>query len=437
MNNSKSLLNIDLGLIIVSILLISVGILFVYSSGINSFGTQVTYEYVRQIAWAALGIILIFSLAFLNYTVIREMSIFFYLFFLLLLIFTLFFGRVVNNSKSWLGFFGLGIQPSEFMKIAYVLFLSSFFSTRSGEIHKPSIFLQGLVLTIVPVLLILRQPDLGTALVFFPIFIAISFLAGVPGIYLFFFTAVGALSVLFGVLPIYFERITQTLSFIVPMISTQEYMLTISGILLGVFVLSLVGFLMLKRKMYFWTLYSSAILLLGLWGGYAFRGFLKEYQIMRLVTFLNPNIDPQGAGWNIIQSLNAVGSGGFSGKGFLQGTQSQLRYIPMQSTDFIFSIVAEEWGFIGGLFIIGLYIVILWRGTLSIIRSRDNFGTLIAAGFLMMFFFHLILNIGMNIGIMPITGIPLLFISYGGSSMLSAAMAMGFILSVQRRRFLF
>ncbi len=155
---------------------------------------------------------------------------------------------------------------------------------------------------------------------------------------------------------------------------------------------------------------------------------------MRLIVFLDPSVDPLGSGWNIIQSITAIGSGGFSGLGFLQGTQSHYRFLPQQSTDFIFSILSEEWGFVGGLTVFSLYLVIMIRGIIIIRKTENRFGTLIATGIVSMFLFHFTVNVGMVMGIMPITGIPLLFLSYGGSSLWTALSATGLLMSINMRR---
>ena len=175
--------------------------------------------------------------------------------------------------------------------------------------------------------------------------------------------------------------------------------------------------------------------MLALLGSVAARMFLKDYQIMRLIVFIDPTVDPRGTGWNVIQSVTAVGSGGFTGKGFLRGTQSHYRYLPEQSTDFIFSIIAEEWGFIGSIVIFCLFLLILLRGLRIISYAKDNFGVFVAAGITGMIFFHVIINIGMAIGIMPITGIPLFFLSYGGSSLWTVLTGIGILMSIYTRRF--
>jgi len=156
---------------------------------------------------------------------------------------------------------------------------------------------------------------------------------------------------------------------------------------------------------------------------------------MRLIVFLDPSVDPKGTGWNIIQSLIAVGSGGLKGKGFLLGTQSHYRFLPEQSTDFIFSIISEELGYVGSVMVIILFAIILIRGLVLISNSKDSYGLYIGSGIIMMIFFHVIINIGMAIGIMPITGIPLLFISYGGSSLWTALISLGIVQNIYLRRY--
>jgi rod shape determining protein RodA len=155
---------------------------------------------------------------------------------------------------------------------------------------------------------------------------------------------------------------------------------------------------------------------------------------MRLIIFLDPYVDPQNSGWNIIQSITAIGSGGLLGKGFLMGTQSHYNYIPQQSTDFIFSIFSEEWGFLGGLLVFALFAYICMRFLSVCRKSADAFGANIASGLAGLFIFHFIINVGMTMGIMPITGIPLLFMSYGGSSMLTAMLGVGLVMSIFKRR---
>lgn len=168
------------------------------------------------------------------------------------------------------------------------------------------------------------------------------------------------------------------------------------------------------------------------WKGWV--SIIKPYQLSRLLVFLNPYADRNNAGWNIIQSIIAIGSGGFSGKGILSGTQSQLHFLPANHTDFVFSVIAEEFGFIGTLVVLLLYIVVIWRGLRIAMLAKDTYGMLLASGSVSIFFFHLIINVGMTLGMMPITGLPLPFITAGGSTLLTSLMAIGVILNVGLRR---
>ena len=187
-------------------------------------------------------------------------------------------------------------------------------------------------------------------------------------------------------------------------------------------------------KYIFWISYVFSIITLALVFSLLLGKFLKDYQIKRLIVFLNPNTDPRGAGWNIIQSKIAIGAGGIFGRGYLNGSQSHLRFLPQQSTDFIFSIFSEEFGFAGGCVIFLLYLCIFIRILYIIKKCPNTYGIYIASGILAMFAFHFFINIGMVMGMMPITGIPLLFLSYGGSSLLTSMTCIGLVMNINYRR---
>jgi rod shape determining protein RodA len=202
-------------------------------------------------------------------------------------------------------------------------------------------------------------------------------------------------------------------------------MVTLVGIL---------GNLLLKRRYFFWIAFVFGIITFSLLASVAAGKVLKDYQIKRLIVFLDPQTDPLGSGWNIIQSKIAIGSGSIFGQGFLKGTQSHYRFLPQQSTDFIFSILSEELGFAGGLLVFFLYFVIIFRTFFIMKGANNSFGYYIATGIMGMLFFHFVVNIGMVMGIMPITGIPLLFLSYGGSSLWNVMFCMGLLMSINFRR---
>lgn len=248
-------------------------------------------------------------------------------------------------------------------------------------------------------------------------------------------TTTGLLTIFFSMLPFYLMYMTESTSNVIILFTEQSIMTVISLTLVALAIITLLGSIF-TRKHYFYYLTSIfSITGISYFFSYFARNILKEYQIMRLIVFLDPQVDPRGSGWNIIQSVTAVGSGGAFGKGYLKGTQSHYRYLPEQSTDFIFSIISEEIGFMGNLLIIVLFMLIFWRCINIILKSQDLFGSLIAAGIVGMIFFHFMINLGMAIGIMPITGIPLVFLSYGGSSLWTILLGMGILLSVYHRRY--
>lgn len=433
--NLKNFTYFDYILFLSVILLSVIGISFIYSSGINSDGISVSNEYIKQIIWALTGIVIMLALTFLDYRRYADRTFLFFGIALFVLFYTRIFGRYVNGAKSWVGIAELGIQPSEFTKILYIMYLA-YYLDRSDRIQPQfSRFVKATLIMAVPILLILSQPDLGTASVYIPIFLSMCFISGIPLRYLGLVFGTGGLTLIFTVLPLWELNI---LKHQIPIfrILTEAKFTIIALLSLGVItVLALIGRLMFKSKYYFWIAYTTGIISCSLLGSIAASKILKDYQIMRLIVFLDPNVDPLGSGWNIIQSITAIGSGGPFGRGFLKGTQSHYRFLPQQSTDFIFSILSEEWGFVGGIFVILLFSIILFRGIIIIRKTENSYGALIATGIVTMLFFHFIVNIGMVMGMMPITGIPLLFLSYGGSSLWTAMIASGLLMSINMRRF--
>jgi len=432
---TTSIFQFDFLIFLSMVLLMTVGGMFIYSSSVNSAGQVISREYWNQIIWIISALILYFLLQIPHYQILQKYSIHIFLTAILLMIVTVLFGREVNGARSWLGIFGFGIQPSEFMKIALILILSQFYLNRNKEIESLSTFLIGLGLSVIPMMLVLLQPDMGTALVYLPIFFSISFIAGVDKKYLLYFLSLGILTIVFAVIPVWGRFIIERDIRFISLFNQTKLVFFTSGVLLLTGIVALISRRITKRR-YFYSI--SAILILfgfSLAGSYFFRSFLKDYQIMRLIVFIKPEIDPQGSGWNIIQSITAVGSGGFWGKGFLQGTQSHYQFLPQQSTDFIFSIIAEEWGFAGSLFIVTLFGIILIRGFVILLNAGDSFAVYVGTGILFMLFFHVVINIGMAVGIMPITGIPLFFLSYGGSSLWTATIGLALIQNIYLRRY--
>jgi rod shape determining protein RodA len=219
------------------------------------------------------------------------------------------------------------------------------------------------------------------------------------------------------------------------MLANSRFVAAGCMILLLIAAIAWFGYARYQKRYFYWIRYCACIFIVSLGGSFFFFFLLKQYQIMRLIVFMDPNVDPRGFGWQIIQSITAIGSGGAFGKGYLQGTQSHYRYLPEQSTDFIFSILSEEWGFAGGVFVFALFLIIFLRLVRIMQITSDSFGSYIVAGLVYMYAFHFIVNVGMTMGIMPITGIPLMFVSYGGSAVLSSMIGIGLALSIHVRRY--
>jgi len=430
----KFLADIDYSLVAISAALIGIGILSISSAGIDAEGFRFSSEHTKQMIWAATGALLALAAMTLDISRLKDYTLFAYLAMILLLLYTRFAGRVVNGARSWIGIGEYGIQPSEFAKITTILFLARYLDA-SEQLSSFRRLISGGLIIGVPVLLILSQPDFGSAIVFFPILVVMLYTGKIDIRYMLFivFTVLGTFILL--ILPLagkFFFRDGNLIDLFFQRTNLVKLVVYFFLLVLG---LSAWGWISFKKKYYFWLTYVFSILDLSIVISSVAHKVLKEYQIMRLMVFLNPNVDPQGAGWNIIQAVTAIGSGGIAGKGYMQGTQSHARFIPQQSTDFIFSIIAEEWGFIGGVVLICLFGAFLFRIVSLVESTKDRYSMLVCSGFLGMFLFHFMINVGMAIGIMPITGIPLYFISYGGSSLWAAMIAVGFLLGISARRY--
>jgi rod shape determining protein RodA len=431
----RNILEIDFSLLLAALSLSVFGILFIYSSGLSSSGVLVSNEYIRQIFWATGGLVIALALPVFDYRRLRDFSLYFYLGTLALLLYTCLFGRLVNGARAWIGIGAFGIQPSEFAKITTILFLARYLGDTRHSARGFPRFLISCFIVFVPMGLILIQPDFGTSLVFIPILLVMTFIAGISVKYVFFLSACLILTGILMVLPLWQSYILHN-SFPSLLIIVNPRFILIAILALGaVAVIAVLGFLKYKKRYFFWIAYGMAVIVLSLGASFLSHRVLKDYQIMRLIVFLDPNVDPRGAGWHIIQSVTAIGSGGFAGKGFLQGTQSHYRFLPQQSTDFIFSIFSEESGLLGGILVFALFLLICLRLVRIMKTTSDPFGAYICAGLSAMYVFHFLVNVGMTMGIMPITGIPLLFMSYGGSALISAMSGIGLALSIYVRRF--
>ncbi|UTC67806.1 MULTISPECIES: rod shape-determining protein RodA [unclassified Treponema] len=431
--NIRKITNFDYLLFLAVVILSFIGILFIYSSGVNSSGELVSTEYTKQILWACTGIVLLLLSCIYDYRRIKDRTFLIYILGIVLLLYTAIFGTVRHNARSWIGFKNLGIQPSEFIKLIFILFLAYYLEKSQNE-EPLRRFIKAMAIMFIPVALILKQPDLGTASVYIPIFLIMCFIAGIPLRFILYIFFLGILTIVFTLMPLWEEVILKTSHIMAGLLKRSQISLII---LFGMgisTVVAMIGNVLLKKRYYYWIAYVLSLVTIAFAGSIVGVRALKEYQMMRLIIFLDPEVDPLKHGWNIIQSITAIGSGGLTGRGYLMGTQSHYRYLPEQSTDFIFSILSEEWGFLGGLFVFILYSIVFFRFFLSIKRCDDLFGKLIVSGILAMFFFHFFVNVGMVMGIMPITGIPLLFLSYGGSSLWTAMISVGVVIGINLRQ---
>lgn len=433
-NRKTTIFNIDLILVFSVLVLCIIGVLFIYSSGVSSTGELVNREFLKQIIWVTTGLVLMIVFMLVDYNKLKSISWIIYGVNILLLITTLIFGKVMNGARSWLGIGSFGIQASEFAKLSSIL-LASFLLTdhlKKREGILPLVILSGVIFF--PMMLILVQPDLGTAMVFIPILVGLAFIGGIPYRYILGFLSIFILTSTFLLLYAWFK--IQDIHYIayIRLFSDIKLFRIIFASLISLAILGAIGLIFFRKRIYYWFIFAMVVLLVSYSGAFAAAKVFKEYQLMRLIVFLDPGIDPRGAGWNINQSITAIGSGGLIGKGFLKGPQSHSNYVPQQSTDFIFSIIAEEIGFWGSTLIFIAYILVLARSIIISFRSSDEFGSLVAIGIASFLFFHFLENVGMAMGIMPVTGIPLIFISYGGSSLWTGLISIGILLSINARR---
>lgn len=431
----RRLAEIDFVLVAACSILSVIGILFIYSSGVTSAGVLVTNEHAKQIVFTVLGLAVVLFIAMVDYRRLYDYSIYIYIAGLALLVYTRLFGKVVNGARSWIGIGVFGIQVSEIMKIATIMYLAKFLDSSRRNYGSLKRFMASCLIAFIPMLLILAQPDLGTALVYLPILLVMTFIAGLPLRFVLYLGGFIGLTGFLTVLPLWQRHILKGALPALGLFADTRAVIALTLCFSVVSALAAFGYRRYGKRYFYWIAYSSTLVAGSLLFSYAARSVLKEYQLMRLIVFLDPNVDPRGSGWNIIQSITAIGSGGLMGKGYLQGTQSHYRFLPQQSTDFIFSIFSEEWGFVGGLVVFSLYLLIALRLVRIMKTTADPFGAYIAAGVSSVIIFHFLVNVGMAMGVMPITGIPLLFMSYGGSSLLAAMSGIGIACSVYIRRY--
>ena len=365
----------DLGIKIwlCTVLIVAIGLVALYSAthGNVRVPQEIFYD---QLFCALIGFVIMYFLGKVDYRKFYDVAYALYALNIGMLIFVLIGGRHALGARRWIEIAGFSFQPSELTKLALILMLGAYFSDRRpklpyGFFSRAQVFFWDLVIpviiTVIPMFLIFKQPDLGTAILLFGIFLVMLFVTEIEYRYL------------FG--------------------------------LIGMCVVALP---------FAWN-------------------FLKSYQKDRLLVFLNPNIDPLGAGYTIIQSKIAVGSGGIVGKGWLAGTQNQLNFLPERHTDFIFSVIGEEWGVIGALLLVTLYFLLIQSSLAIANQVKDKFGVFVTMGIVAILTLQVVINIGMVVGLFPIVGLTLPFVSYGRSSFLIFIIMMGFLLNLSKRRTIF
>lgn len=355
--------NFDWTIFILTLIISSVGVVFIYSAmhGVASEGLKNLY--ISQIKWILYGLVALIIVLLLDYRTLGRFAYLFYFLSLVTLVLVLLIGKKASGAQRWLVIGGYTFQVSEMAKLVLIMTLARYFGGGKliGDYKLKDLVVPGM-LTVIPFLLIAKQPDLGTSMVLvFVLFVMI---------------------------------------FIVEV--NPKILLYLTG--------------------------TSVLALPAAWF------FLKDYQKNRLLTLIDPQLDPLGTGYHILQSRIAVGSGGFWGKGLLAGTQSRLHFLPEQHTDFIFSVFAEEMGFAGSCTLLILYLILIVRALDMISKVRDRFGMLLGLGIISTLCFYVIFNIGMTVGLFPVVGIPLPLMSYGGSSIVTTYVAIGIILNIGMRR---
>lgn len=384
--------------------LMGCGITLVYSATVSEEVAVFDTFWFKQITYFLLGLVIAAALTFVRIDWLKRAAVPFYAVSLVLLVVVLFFaGDVVKGAGRWIDLGIFKLQPSEFAKIAYLLVISYWLSKHPVSLSKIKTFAVPLVLFIVPFGLVPKQPDLSTALVFIAVTMVSFFFAGLSVADVFLIVS-PVCSVLFS--------------------HSQEMAYQV---LWGLLICAVV-FTLVRRHL---PKYLNAIFLFAnILAGYASSmvwNMLEPHQQKRVNTFLDPMSDPLGDGYQVLQSMTAIGSGGLTGKGFGNGTQTNLAFLPEEHTDFIFSVLGEQFGFAGCAVVLVLYALFLWRATSICKLTNDSFVTLMVMGASTIFLFHILVNIAMTIGLMPVTGLPLPFLSYGGSFALTCSLLVGFL----------
>ncbi len=394
----------DLVIFLSVVILVGIGLVAIYSATYNHPTAKGNIN--KQLFFAIVSIVLLFVLCFLPARTFRVVALPSYIISIFLLIVVLFLGKTVYGAKSWMNIGAIGFQPSEFAKIGLIFFLSHWLTDTKRDINNLKELFYTVIIALFPIFLILLEPDMGTAIVYGGVSLAMIFWSGINLFGLFVVLSPGI---------ILFASLFGTIPFIVALL------------------LIIVALLFFKQNLFV----SASVFVMNLSAGFIFEfilKLLKPHQVKRILSFVDPTADPLGSGYNALQAKVAMGSGGLFGKGFLEGNQTQLRFIPEQWTDFIYCVIGEEFGFIGSIFLLALFLTLFLRLLNLTSLAGDRFGRLTIVGILTLFFIHFTINIGMNLGITPVIGLPLPFVSYGGSSLLTNMFLIGVVLNIYNNR---
>ena len=388
--------HVDWWLILMYILLVLIGWLNIYAAlyqeGYELF--DFSQKYGKQLQWIIIAYVIAIVILFFNWQFFEGFAYIIYFIVMLALIGVLFLGIEVNGAKSWYDLGFLRIQPSEFAKFATCMAVAKYLSTLHINLKDIRTKLIAGTIVLIPALLIIMQNDTGSALVY-TAFIIVLYRAGLPG-------------------TILILGISATLLFVASILVPKIYLLITLAVLSAIF------FFFSRKRLREFIVITSIFIISSSFTfsvDYVLDNVLEQHHVTRIKILLGQESDPHGDGYNVHQSMIAIGSGGFSGKGFLDGTQTKFNFVPEQSTDFIFCTIGEEWGFLGSAFIVVLYITFLLRIIFVAERQRSVFSKIYGYGVASILFFHVAINIAMTIGLAPVIGIPLPFISYGGSSL--------------------
>ena len=385
--------------------LVIFGLLAIYSA---SNGVGAIDLFYKQLAWFGIGLIVMALIYYTDYRKIMEYSYGLYIAGLFLLVLVLFFGTKVSGATSWVRIGFVSIQPSEIAKVTTILALARYLSSDNTDINSLNDVFLAIAIALVPAGLVMLQPDMGTTLTYLSFIFPVMIMAGFNVCYL--------------------------------LLMVTPFLLTVVGffniyMLVALTIIIFVLLVFIRKGFHFSQLVVS---LCGFMGGlFTFRfaaDILQPHQMKRIQTFLDPMSDPQGAGYNALQAKIAIGSGGIFGKGFLEGTQTQLRFIPAQWTDFIFCVIGEEMGLVGSILLLGLFLALLLRMLWLVSVIKNKFVELTLVGFVSLWLVHVMINIGMTIGLFPVIGVPLPFLSYGGSSLLGNMVMVALALNFFRNK---